>query len=153
MSTSFSPGSLQAHCFLCLEYSSPLHYVSLKGREQSGATFCFKLLGPVSASCQSRMVQMSNQACPPFIAHSLHLEPLTLTVGNGNVSTPNTASSFPRFLCLCSRIREMGPGHHSLGVTRRWLPASDTGDGKSHRQGLLFVGFGWATAPGTHPCK
>lgn len=149
MSTSFSPGSLQAHCFLCLEYSSPLYYVSPKGREQSRVTFCFQLLGLVSASCQSRMVQMSNQACLPFIAHSLHLEPLTLTVGHGNVSTPDTASSFSPFLCLCSRMREMESGPCSLGVTRRWLlltreMASPTG------RDFCFC-FGWAT--GTHPCK
>lgn len=61
--------------------------------------------------------------------------------GNGDVSTPNNAISFPHFLCLCSRIRGMGSGHHSLGVPRHWLSASGMGDGGSHMQGdfCLFV--------------
>lgn len=80
--TSFSPGSLQGCCFLCLEYSSPLYNAPPKGRDQSRTIFCFKLLGPVSASCQMHMEQMGNQACPLLVVHTLHPEPLTLTERN-----------------------------------------------------------------------
>lgn len=72
-SGSFSLGSLQACCVLCLEYSFPLYSVPPKGRDRSRIIFCFKFLGPVSASCQIHKKEMSNQACMLLIAHTLLL--------------------------------------------------------------------------------
>lgn len=115
-SSSFSLGSLQTYCSFCLEYSSPFCMVPPKGRNGSRRIFCFKPLGPVSASCQMRTEQKRSPACVPFLAHTLCLGATVPDRGGTcKVGIPNNATSFLPFLCRCSRGREMR-------ITGPWQP-------------------------------